>query len=113
MKRVLVICDGLLIGSGIESILSREDDLILMHSLLTTEIAFEKEIDTFKPDVIIIDDNLKTWDLSKLIRLLKRVPVFRLMILALNENRVQIFDKQDVLINQLADFVNEVRRYQT
>jgi hypothetical protein len=31
------------------------------------------------------------------------------MILALNENRVQIFDKQDVLINQLADFVNEVR----
>lgn len=109
MKRVLVICDGLIIGSGIESILSREDDLILMHNVLTTERALKKEIESFTPDVIIIDENLKIWDLSRLLSLLKRVPAVRLMILALNENRVQIFDKQDVLINQLADFVNEVR----
>lgn len=109
MKRVLVICEGLLIGSGIESILSREDDLLLMHNVLTTEPALNKEIETFRPDVIIIDENLKIWDLSRLLRFLKRVPTVRLMILAVHENRVQIIDKQDVLISQLADFVNEVR----
>jgi hypothetical protein len=109
MKRVLVICEGLLIGSGIESILSREDDLLLMHNVLTTEPALNKEIESFRPDVIIIDENLKIWDLSRLLSFLKRVPTVRLMILAVHENRVQIFDKQDVLISQLADFVNEVR----
>jgi len=108
MKRVLVICEGLLIGSGIESILSREDDLLLMHNVLTTEPALKKEIESFRPDVIIIDENLNIWDLSRLLRFLKRVPAVRLMILAVHENRVQIIDKQDVLINELADFVNEV-----
>jgi len=109
VKRVLVIGDGKLIGSGVESILSRENDLVIMHTIPTTKAAFKKEIATFKPDVIIIDENLKLLNLSRFLGLLEQIPAVRLMILALEENRIQIFDKQDVQIEQLADFVNEVR----
>lgn len=57
-----------------------------------------------KPDVVILDEDLVTANISDLVALTDRHPKLRLIVLGLADNQLRVFDKHIVQVSQVNDF---------
>jgi len=97
--RVLVIQSKSILAAGITSLLQQQG---------TFEVALCEEIDRFRPDVIILDASLGPAKISSLLSLLEVHQKLRLLVISLENNKVQVYEKQDQSINTLENLIKVI-----
>ena len=110
MKRVLVICNEVLLLAGVESLLARELDLDVCTIALGEGNHFISEIERFEPQVVVLDERLVLSRFSLLLELLNRFPELSVMVVDDKENLLHIYDKHEVAVRQGTDLVSAIRR---
>lgn len=109
MKRVLVVFGEPLLGAGVESILSQDLDLEVKTTTLLSYEFLNEEIDQFQPDVVILDDDLKIPSTPKLMRILNGFPGVRLLLVNMRDNRLYVYNKQEIVIAHPTDLLATIR----
>ena len=115
MKRVLIVSSGLLLTSGVDSLLSREADLDIRSLEVDghNEDTLITQIARFKPEVVVLDGSWKSHQLSRLLAELRDCRKFRVIVIDGKENLMHIFDKQVVEVSRGGDLVTAIRRAQS
>lgn len=106
MQRVLIVENERLLGAAIEHLLTSEVDLKVMGLAQADEPVLLEEIKLSQPDVVIMDQTTFLTDPMKLLAHLRDFPRLRVIVVSANDNIVQIFDKQLVLVTQTADLAS-------
>lgn len=108
MKKVNVILSESLIGKGVESILSREMDLSVTSTSFIDDAALNQQIERDQPDVVILDESLIINEMLSLFHLFASYPNLRVIVLSDGENRINIYDRQEIQVSHSADLVSAV-----
>lgn len=108
LKRVLVVHRDLLLGIGIESLLEREKDLLVMGIAITSNM--NSDIENFHPNVIVLDETLSFGDLNRIFETLQDGPELRVMVINLQNNHVTVYDKREISITQSNDLIYAIKQ---
>ena len=103
MKRILVVSDNDLLLVGIERLLKRIVDLSIHMSVTQDEEEIIRHIQETNPEVIIVDGSFEKNGSLQLTRLLNSKKVMRLLIMNIDSNHIQIYDKREVSLEHTAD----------
>jgi len=111
MKRVAVILSEFLIGRGVESLLSRDTDLIV------TSLSYDgngdesiiHHINKYEPSVVIIDESLQHPYSRNVLNRLLEFPKLRVLVLSVRDNRINIYDSKEIQISQSADLLSAIK----
>lgn len=109
MLQVLVIENHILIGAGIQSFLAGEADLAVTGISPSDEIELAREIRRLRPDIAVIDKDSRLVDPTDLLFRLEDYPKLRLVVVSANDNRVCIYDKQQLLTSRARDLLDIIR----
>jgi len=101
------------LAAGIRSVLSRETNLHVAAIAPKCEAALIEEIRLLQPDVVVLDETTHIVRLAKLLGLLEDYPDLRVVVLRTTDNRVRVYDKQEVSVAQIADLVEVIRHGST
>ena len=110
MKRVLVVHNDSPISAGVESILSHQDSLVIEGFTPANKMDLSRQIERFKPDVVVLDTSLPFSTLSRLLKLLSKCPLIRVIVLNIEDNQVQVYDKHQVWVESASDLVAIISR---
>jgi DNA-binding NarL/FixJ family response regulator len=112
LKRVLVFRGENLLAAGVESLLAREDDLLVLGVIDICEdgFSFEHEIELFHPSVVILDESSLATNFPFLYRILKKYPHLRVIVVDEGDNMVHIFDKQAIMVARSTDLLDVIRQ---
>jgi hypothetical protein len=102
--QILVIESNILLGESILSLLDGQPELEVTHTQLSS-LASMVEMNGQQPGVVIIEEEHLLANMSAFIQYTDRHPNLRLIVLALNENKIHVFDKQMVEVRQVSDFL--------
>lgn len=112
MKKVAVILSEYLIGKGVKSLLSQDTDLIV------TSIPYNgdeddgviQHIESHEPSVVIIDESLLHENLGNLLfSQLLDFPKLRVLVLSVRDNRVNIYNREEVHVSHSADLISAIK----
>jgi len=106
MQRILIVENESLLGAGIEHLLAGEADLNVVGIARADEAVLLEKIKLSQPDVVILDEATCLTNAMKLLAHLQDCPKLRVIVVSANDNVVQIFDKQQVLVNQTTDLAS-------
>lgn len=109
-RRVLVATREMLLGSGIESLLVHQKELDLVGLTPGSKTDLLKKISRLKPEVVILDEGTYLVSARDLLALLTEWPEIRLVVVSASENRVQIYNKRQILVTQSTDLVEMMCR---
>lgn len=109
LKKVLLIHSDLLLLSGVESLLTQEDDLYLANADLRDRAMLIDIIAQLQPNVIICDENVRQVDDWILCSFINDFPALRLLIVSVKNNHILVYDKQKIAINGSKDLVTAIR----
>jgi DNA-binding NarL/FixJ family response regulator len=112
LKRVLVFRGENLLAAGVESLLTRQDDLLVLGVANNCDDAFsfEHEIELFHPSVVILEESSLSADFSFIYEVLKKYPQLRVIVVDEGDNLVHIFDKRAITVAQSTDLIEVIRR---
>lgn len=110
MKRVLVIQSKHLLAAGILSLLSREADLNVIDATLNDDIDLLEYILNTKPAVLVMDQSTQLTDHTAFISLLHDCPKLRVIVINERNNRMHIYEMQELEVGRAADLVSAIRR---
>lgn len=105
IKKVLVVESTCLLDASMESLLSVRNDLQVCAVAYQSVDCLLFEISQFHPDVIIIDDKLLQEVISALLFELLKYPNLRLIGANPENNRLHIYEKKQVLMEESTDFL--------
>ena len=106
--RVLVIYNDQLLSAGIESLLAGRMDLEVNRTTSTGN-HLTKEIRRFKPHVIVLDENLGLTNISAILDLLKDHAKLRIIVVGIDNNLVNIYDKHQAMITRGSDLLTAIQ----
>jgi len=106
LKRILILRNNLALNSGVQSLLSKQRAFDVIGLEVYTRKELFKNIDDLKPDVIVVDDEYLAKNLAALLRFLQEYPKTRSIILSLKGNTIQIYDTQQIQIENISDFLS-------
>ena len=109
MKRVLVIFDEPILKAGVESLLSREVDLEILSTTLVNGDQLCDQLNSYCPEVVILDEKLESARISNVIDLLNRYPSIRVLVVNLRDNRLHIYEKHEIMVAHSTDLVSTIR----
>ena len=101
IRRVLIVENELLLGAGIEHLLAGETDLDVMGITRVDEVKLLEEIRFSQPEVVILDRATCLINPTKLITRLPDYPCLRVIVISANDNLMQIFERQQVLVTHV------------
>jgi DNA-binding NarL/FixJ family response regulator len=107
MRRVLVSENQRLLGAGLENLLRREDDLLVMGVALESQEALRQAIDRSQPDVVVLDG--ATIDAVGLLELLENYPKLRVVLVSADGSLVRTYKAQQVVVTRATELVDLVR----
>jgi len=98
-----------LLNEAVQSLLSQQEDFLVLAEAVTSDEEMIQVIDAFRPDTIVLDgDTLK--QSAKALRIsFKAYPALRTVIVNMGENTIEICDKQTVTIQKPEDFIAAIR----
>lgn len=111
-QRVLVFGDTRLLDAGIANLLSRQADLEMVNIASDDTATLLGQIETHRPDAIVLDELTYRADRTKLLAFLENYPEIRVILVSADSNLISIYQGQQVTITQVTDFVNIVRGVQ-
>ena len=107
-KRIVVLESDQLLNAGVQSFLSSQG-YQQVHGVATQdEQDLVDEIEGFRPNVIIMDEQCHAAYLSLLMPYLASDSAIRTIILNLHNNQISIFEQRQVLVQQLSDFLDVI-----
>lgn len=92
-------------SAGITSLLSKQDDIQLMAITFTNVEEMFNVIDAFRPDVVVMFEDVLEKSIWALVASLKAYPSLRTIIVHWDDNEIQIHDNQKVMIKEISDFL--------
>lgn len=106
IRRILIVENELLLGAGIEHLLAGEADLDVMGIAGVDEANLLNEIKRSQPDIVILDRATCLINPVKLLTQLQVYPHLRVIVISADDNIVQIFEKQEVLVTRIRDLAS-------
>lgn len=107
-KRVLVCHHSSLVGLGVESLLAPNADLVLVNSDALSEVTLLTAIENNQPDVVILEECMPYASKTLISHILVEYPNLRVITVNIRNNRLNIYQKSDVILKQASDLVNVV-----
>lgn len=104
VKKVLVVEGGLLFNAGVRSLLLGTPDLEVQDLALDKFLEVADCLQFGQPDIIVVDSTTSHANVEKMATLLDRYPQVRLLLLDLQENQIEIYDKTRFEVCELSDF---------
>ena len=108
-KRVLVVDNHSILGTGVEELLSNIDQLQIIGVNPADEVDLLQDIWQLVPDVIILSDRSSIISPTQLLFQLKYYPSVRLIVVSEDENTLDIYDKRQIMTRQRADLTTAVQ----
>ncbi|MFQ5617188.1 MAG: hypothetical protein ACE5GO_12115 [Anaerolineales bacterium] len=110
-QQVLVVENDLLLGAGVEALLTREMDLNVLGITPKDEAALMVEIGAVQPQVVVLNEATRLMDPVNFLALFKKCPQLRMIVLVnASNNWVKIYNKQQVLLTQDTGLANIIRK---
>jgi dihydroorotase len=92
--------------AGIESLLHRENsDLTVLSTTSTDEVTLAVEVESFQPNVVIVDEELQFADELALFELMSAFPSLRIIVVDGHDNLLHIYEKQAITVGHSADLI--------
>ncbi len=107
MRCVLVVENHQLLGAGIEKLLRREADLLVLGLAPENEGALLLAISQSRPDVVVLDE--ATTDAIKLVALLEHHPNLRVVVVGADDEVVRTYESRQVAVTQTTELVSLIR----
>jgi len=67
------------------------------------------EIERYRPDVIIIDDSAVHTGILEFCELLMNYPRLRVLVIGIEENVVQVYEKREITVTNATDLIQEIQ----
>ncbi len=109
LTNVLVILGDSFIGKGVESLLSKERDLLVLSLLFEDTPTLNRQIESLQPDVIIMDEELVNNEVFDLYHLLSGNPGLCMLVLSMQDNRVSLYKREEILVSHSNDLIAAIR----
>ena len=110
MKNILVVIGESYIGKGVESLLSSRPGLSVDSFPFLDVNSLNTQIDSCRPNVIILDESLLSSKRIDLSSLLMGYPKMRVLVLGIQENRLSVYDHQELIVSHSNDLVSAIER---
>lgn len=107
-RRVLILEGDHLPSAGVRSLLSNQNDLHVLAKVFTSFEEMLQIIDDFQPNVIVMDDGMLEKSALGLATSLKDYPSLRTIIVHWEDNEIEVYDRQKVVIRELQDFLSVI-----
>jgi len=104
-RRVLILEGEHLPSAGVRSLLSKQDNIHVRAITFTNTEEMVKVIDAFRPDVIVMFEDMLEKSFWALAAYVKEYPSLRTIIVHWDDNEIQIHDSQKVVIKEISDFL--------
>ena len=112
MRRVLIVQSGSVLDEGVENLLMREADLEVSGRNYADEAAFVQDVVRTQPDAVVLNE-AGPLNLARIMELLNDCPTLetvRVVIVRLDDNTIDVFERQRVIATQVGDLVRLIRR---
>ncbi|MEE9459916.1 MAG: hypothetical protein V3V84_09165 [Candidatus Bathyarchaeia archaeon] len=109
VKSVIIVLDESVIGRGVERLLSREMDLNVTCVPFIDDKALIDLIEKFQPDVVIVDGSLIFGRRIDFLSLLRSGLNMSVLVLSNQDNRINIYNHQEILVTQSTDLISAIR----
>lgn len=113
MNRILILDKEHLLGAGVESLLSQEENITIMG--LATDFSIDQnqylkqEIEQFRPDVVILNNDLLKVYFNLLVGLINLYPEMKFIVVNPLDNRLHVYEKREITIACSDDLVSIIR----
>lgn len=106
-RKVLVLENEFLLNAGLRSLLSKEEDLEVMAVKLSSQTEVFQIVDVFQPDVVVMEEELIE-NGGMLVASMKGYPKLKAIVVHWEDNQIEIFESQKVVIRELQDFLSVI-----
>lgn len=113
VQRILVVENETLFGAGIECMLAAETDLDVIGVMPPDVNSLLNAIWCHQPDVVILDESSPLAQPTRLFTQLPDLPALRILIVRADDDRVQVFDRQQILVTPTNSLATIIRCHQT
>jgi chemotaxis response regulator CheB len=108
-QRILIVDNESLLGAGVERLLSAEASFSVVGAILPDGVTLLEIVKSLRPDIVILDETyLLTLSLRVLAEFLD-IPHLRVITVNANDDRVQMYYKQQSQITQGADLIHFIQ----
>jgi DNA-binding NarL/FixJ family response regulator len=111
LKKVLVVVNASVVIEGIESILSRETDLLVLSTVFVDQESLYHKVKEHRPDAIVIEQGLLFSGQINLLTLLTSSKRVRILVLNVRDNDVNIYDHNATPIFHSSDLISSIRTF--
>ena len=108
MPYVILLDGNNILSAGLASLLTENQELQLEHITNIDDLSILETINRRQPDVIVITEN-DPYELARILELLETTQpdnTWRIMIVRQDSNRIDLYDKRQVMISRLQDVVD-------
>ena len=106
LKKILILESDLLLNAGVKNLLAGREDLSIHGAICGDLKELNAVIDQFQPDIIISAENNASVNSNEITNFLKVLPKVKTILINLEDNQVEIFDKRELSVKQLSDFLS-------
>ena len=108
MLRVLIVENQLLLGAGLQNLLSGETDLDVIGISPRNQLELVQKIRQIQPDVVFLDKDSRLTDATDLLTFLENFSKLRVIVLNANDNLACIYIKKQTLVTPTARLISIV-----
>jgi DNA-binding NarL/FixJ family response regulator len=108
MPHVILLDGNNILSAGLASLLTENQELQLEHLSQVDDVSILEAINRRQPDVIVITES-DPYDLARILELLETAQpdsTWRIMIVRQDSNRIDLYDKRQVMINRRQDVID-------
>jgi predicted glycosyltransferase len=108
MPYVILLDGNNILSAGLASLLTENQDLQLEHLTRVDDLSILETISRRQPDVIVITES-DPYELARILELLETTQpdsTWRIMIVRQDSNRIDLYDKRQVMINRRQDVID-------
>ena len=109
ISRVLVAQYDPILFAGIQKPLQEDETIVLRNIAAPDQITLLNEISSFRPHTVVLAGWSPLIDLVELRTILNELPQIRLIIVGLQDERLHIFEKKQLIIHKSDDIAYIVR----
>ncbi len=110
LRRVLIISQGSLLSEGVESLMTRQDDVEVVRVRSKSVANVMAEIERLRPHAIIFDDSKQFAELARFASILNVNSEIQFIVVREDSNFIQVYQQHQILITQVSDLVSLIRR---
>lgn len=108
-RKVLVLKKECLLNEAVQSLLSQQEDLLVLAEAVASDEEMIQVIDAFRPDTIVLDEGTLKQNAKALAISFETYPALRTVIVRMGDNTIEICDKKTVTIKRSEDFIAAIR----